>query len=311
MIEHLEWDADDVESADGSFRPAQTYAEARSLLEQFAAEIRLVLLDLNIPFNEDDRAAEDKHGGTLLELIHEMNRRPNVRIRVIVVSGQEAAKGWSGENLQVRFKNTVIGIAENEDPLRDRLLDLKVEVVDYLDAVCSPKQGIKERLENACSLAVVLVRNEMDQFEDRTDASEIYSDDLRGLINQIEDRFKTQTITPRNGKAIERRFVDASALKSGDWGGFLWRGTLVQHLYTIANYRNDYVHIKKKPFRTDQGIKDAWVVPNEALDSLERGEYLGQAVELIVRDLLLWYLPWHEQVYMPWRESLSTGGTKP
>ena len=313
---------DDVESPDGSFRPAQTYSEARALLERFAPEVRLVLLDLNIPYDEDDHSAEDKHGGKLLEVIHEMNRRPDVQIRVVIVSGQEVAKGWSGENLQVRFKNTVIGIAEkekpnslieqfqrlDENPLRDRLLDLNVEVVDYLDAVCSPELGIKERLENACSLAVRLVRNEMDHAENQINASEELADDLRGLIKQIEERFKLQTIVLRNGKTVERRFVDASALERGDWGNFLWRGTLVQHLYALSNYRNDYVHIKKKPFRSDQGTKDAWPIPYDTLVSVEKGERLGQVVEYIVRDLLDWYLPWHEEVFYPWKAAKSAGG---
>jgi len=315
--------ADDVESEDGRFRPAQTYVEARAILESFAAEIRLVLLDLNIPYGEGDHAAEDKHGGKLLELIHEMNRRSDVQIRVVVVSGQEVAKGWSGENLQVRFRNTVVGIAEKEkpnslieqfqrleeNPLRDRLLDLNVDVLDYFDAVCDPNQGIKERLENACSLAVRLVRNEMDHVADQLRASDALADELRGLIGQIEERFELQRITLRSGKEVERRFVDASAIKGGNWGYFLWRGTLVQHLYSLANYRNDYVHVKKKPFRSDRGVKDEWSIPSEVLDSLERGEHLGQVVELIVKDLLQWYLPWHEQVYLPWRQRKESGGT--
>lgn len=78
--------AADVESEDGRFRPAETYVEARAILDSFAPEIRLVLLDLNIPYGEGDHAAEDKHGGKLLEVIHEMNRRPDVQIRVVIVS---------------------------------------------------------------------------------------------------------------------------------------------------------------------------------------------------------------------------------
>jgi CheY-like chemotaxis protein len=314
--------ADDVESQDGKFRPAQTYIEARGILEAFASEIRLVLLDLNIPYGEGDHTAEDKHGGKLLELIHEMNRRPDVQIRVVIVSGQEVAKGWSGENLQVRFKNTVIGIAEKEkpnsliehfqrldqNPLRDRLLDLAIDVVDYFDAVCDPDQGIKERLENACSLAVRLIRNEMDHSSGRVDASEALADDLRGLIKQIEGRFRLQTITLRSGEEVERRFVDASAISNGSWGDFLWRGTLVQHLYALANYRNDYVHVKKKPFRSEHSVNDAWTIPPDTLASLERGELLGQVIELLIRDILQWYIPWHEQVYLPWFRAENAGG---
>jgi CheY-like chemotaxis protein len=317
--------ADDVESPDGSFRPARSYAEARKMIDAFATEIRLVLLDLNIPYDESDYSPEDKHGGKLLEFIHEMNRRPNVQMRVVVVSGQELAKGWGGENLLVRFKDTLIGIAEKEkhnslveqfqrlgsNPLRDRILDLNLDVVDYFDTICDPNQGIKERLESACSLAVRLVRNEMDHAQNTVNASAAMADDLRGLINQIEERFSLQTIAQRSGKSVERRFVDSAALLDGNWSGFVWRGTLVQHLFALANYRNDYVHVKKKPFRSDRGAKDAWRIPDDTLRSLDGGERLGQVIELIVRDLLDWYLPWHEQVYLPWRQSKGTGGSTP
>lgn len=315
--------ANDVEEPDGSFRPAQSYVEARSLVEEFAPEIRLVLLDLNIPFDENDATPEDEHGGKLLELIHELNRREDVQMRVIVVSGQAAAKGWSGENLLVRFKDTVTGIAEkgkrnslveqfqrlDRDPLRNQLLDLNVGVVEYYDTVFDISQGIKERLENACSLAVRLARNDMDYTCAAIDASDNFKDDLRGLIRQIEERFALQTITLRSGDTTERRFVDSSAMLDGDWGQFLWRGTLVQHLYALTNYRNDYVHVKKKPFRSEQGCTDAWKIPPDILQSLDHGDRLGQAIELIVRDLLDWYLPWHEQVYLPWKEAKTAGGS--
>ena len=33
-----------------------------------------------------------------------------------------------------------------------------------------------------------------------------------------------------------------------------------------------------------------------------------QIVELIVRELLDWYLLWHEQVYLPWKEAKIAGG---
>ena len=225
--------------------------------------------------------------------------------------------------MMVRFKDTVIGIAEkgkpnslveqfqrlDEDPLRNRLLDLNVDVVDYYDTICDTKQGIKERLESACSLAVRLVRNDMDHACDEIEASASFADDLRGLIKHIESRFTLQTITLRNGDTKERRFVDSTALQDGDWGGFLWRGTLVQHLYALTNYRNDYVHVKKKPFRSDRGTNDAWKIPADTLQSLDLGERLGQVIELIVRDLLDWYLPWHEQVYLPWNESKIAEGS--
>jgi hypothetical protein len=44
-------------------------------------------------------------------------------------------------------------------------------------------------------------------------------------------------------------------------------------------------------------------VPRELLDGVRSGRHTGVVVESIVRDLLEWYLPWHDQVYRPWREA--------
>jgi hypothetical protein len=36
----------------------------------------------------------------------------------------------------------------------------------------------------------------------------------------------------------------------------------------------------------------------------DKGVSVGKIIDLIILDLLEWYLPWHEQVYLPWKKSL-------
>jgi hypothetical protein len=126
-------------------------------------------------------------------------------------------------------------------------------------------------------------------------ASASYADNLNGLIWKLkEDRFAASG----DGK----HYIKASEIQTPDgWKGFLWRGCLEQHLYTLLRYRNDYVHIRSKPFRT-AGAKDDWTISEDLLVSMEKGDLLGQVIELIVSDLLQWYLPWHEQVFIPWKK---------
>ena len=118
---------------------------------------------------------------------------------------------------------------------------------------------------------------------------------------------------------ISTMFIGATALIAGGfeiihafwtkgWGGFLWRGWHIQHLYTLNSYRNGYVHEDEQPYQGVLGSPNKWVIPQEVSDSISSGKVLGQIAELIVRDLLEWYIPWHEQVYLPWLGGLG-GGT--
>jgi CheY-like chemotaxis protein len=298
--------------------PAGTYAEACELLEKHGAELKLVSLDLNIPLDEQDGSADNSNGGKILERIHELNNRSDHQIRVIVVSGQEIAKGWNASNLMDRFGETLVGVARkdemprsfvdqlrklDENPTRNALVDLKLDVVDHYDVVFDSQQRIKERLKSARSLAIQLLRNELDVFADNVGEGEALGDDLAALISRLTERFAEKTARRRDGTEFKKRFIEAASIEKGGWESFLWRGSLLQHLYCLNNYRNDYEHIDDKPFHSIGGRKDAWEIPSNTLRSLERGERLGQILELMIGDLLDWYLPWHEQVYLPWKNS--------
>ena len=213
--------------------PAQTFAEACQLLDAHGPEIKLVSLDLNIPLDEQDATPDNSNGGKILERIHELNDQADHQIRVIVVSGQEIAKGWNASNLMDRFSETLVGVARKDEmprsfvdqlqkleqnPRRSALIDLKVDVVEHYDVVFDSQQRIKERLKSARTLAIRLVQNEIDVFQDSLGAGEAYGDDLGKLISRIADRFDEKTVVRRDGTEFKKRFVEAAAINSGTWG---------------------------------------------------------------------------------------------
>jgi hypothetical protein len=171
--------------------------------------------------------------------------------------------------------------------------------MDYFEAVIDTSLPIKERANSARALAIRLVRNEVDFSNKELDFSAPFADDLNNLLkNHVESRF-----TP---DAYGKRFVKAATIFTpGKWGAFLWRGATVQHLYTINSYRNLFEHINEQPYRNTSKDADSWLIKPDALDYFESGEAVGKVLEIIVRDLLRWYLPWHEQVYLPWARGIS------
>lgn len=296
-----------------------TYEDSLATLDKRASDIDLVLLDLNLPRDDDDSRPEKGHGRRLLDHIQNLNRRPHVHIRVIVVSAETLDDSWDKQPLLTQYAGTLLGFAQKaelaqslkesldlfgQDPLRDWILHVDLGVEQHYDKIIDPTVPIRERLEEACALVTRLLRNDLDYTYKNPRASAEFSDNLNGLIWKIkQERFSASS----DGK----HHICASRIQSpGGWQAFLWRGCLEQHLYTLLRYRNDYVHIRAKPFRSENGAKDGWEIPHDLLVSMERGEVLGQVIELIVRDLLDWYLPWHEQVYLPWREAKTAGGAK-
>ena len=78
-----------------------TYDEALALLDEKAGDTDLVLLDLNLPRNDRDSRPERGHGRRLLEHIHNLNKRPHVCIKVIVVSAETLDDTWDKEPLMI------------------------------------------------------------------------------------------------------------------------------------------------------------------------------------------------------------------
>lgn len=294
---------------------AETYQDAKALLEENAAAVDVVFLDLNIPRDARDGRPEKSHGKGILDIIHtDLNRRAGNDIRVIVVSGEDLQDGVQDQLFYGFYKGTLVGIAQKaelppmlkasvrrlkKDPVRSRIRRAELDVLEQYEVVVDPTKPIKERLKGARALAIKLVQNEVDHHRNRHGACEGYADDLNGLIkDHIESRFSED----RSGK---RRIKASMIQPPGGWGSFLWRGSMIQHLYAINSYRNLFEHIEEQPYRCQSGETDVWSIPPDVLRAVEDGEAVGKVLELTVREILDWYLPWHEQVYLLWAKGQS------
>jgi len=296
---------------------AETREDAKAQLEEHASELDVVFLDLNIPRDGHDGRPEKSHGKAILDIIHtDINRRAGNDIRVIVVSGEDLQDGVQDELFRDVYKSTLIGIVQKaelrtmlrasvrrlkRDPRRSSIRRLELDVLDHYDSVADPGKPVKERLKSAKALAIRLVQNEADHHTGKLGSCDKYADDLNRLIKEcVESRFSED--------ASRRRRVKSSAMTVPDrWGAFLWRGAMLQHLYAINGYRNIFEHIEEQPYRCGSQETQAWKIPPEILLSVESGEAAGKLIELTVKDLLDWYLPWHEQVYLPWAKGQSGG----
>ena len=295
--------------------PPTTYEDALELISTNAHELDVVFLDLNIPRNHKDSRPEKGHGHRLLEIIHDdLNKKSGVHVRVVIVSGEDLLDGMSDKVLLRTYKGTLVSIAQKavldetlkaslkrlrRDPLLARIRAADLNVLGEYECIFDSTQPIRERLEASRRLAICLVRNEADHYEGRFGATDSHADNLNGLIKDfIEIRFD-----PENPEKPNLRRVKASQINTpGGWGAFLWRGAMVQHLYAINSYRNLYAHINAQPYAHPSDDGQEWKIPVESLREVDSGAAAGQIMEAIVKDLLLWYLPWHEQVYKPWFE---------
>jgi CheY-like chemotaxis protein len=289
-----------------------TYDDAKELLAQHAHEIDVVFLDLNIPRNDKDSRPEKAHGSRLLQYIHDdLNRRQGHDVKVIIVSGEELLDSLHDDALYRAYEGTLVSITQKteltktlkrslkrlrKDPLLALIRKADVEIIDGYECVFDGGQPINERLEAARRLAARLVRYEVDHFRGKVGAADDLADDLQSLITEhIESRFK------ENDRG--RRFINASRIEApGGWPAFLWRGAMVQHLYTINSYRNRYMHIAEQPYDDSHGQNSVWKIPPDTLESVKSGKTVGDLICAVVRDLLAWYLPWHIEVYKPWVE---------
>ena len=329
-IEDAEKDLDEIFDilADTHFHRANnlgtagTYEEAKALIEEHATNLDVIFLDLNLPINYQDGRPEKRHGVNILDFVHsDLNFRANVDIRVIVVSGEDLADGVQDNLLMKHYDGTLIGIVQKarlpimlkasirrlkKDPLRNKMRRFELNILEDYDIVIEPNQPIKERLKSARTIAIRLVQNEVDYHNQQLFFANQYSDDLNNLIKvHIESRFEPN----ERGQ----RWIKKSKITTvGGWVSFLWRGSIVNHLYTLNNLRNLYEHIHEQPFRNNGPTPDTWKIPDDVIQKMEKGSRIGQIVELIITDLLEWYLPWHEQIYLPWYQGQQSaaGGSE-
>lgn len=288
-----------------------SYDDAQAAIAHDAHRLDVVFLDLNIPRNCTDAKPERGHGRGILEYIHrDLNTRPGVDIKVIVVSNEDLLDGFSDKNLEDAFRDTLVGICPKialatmlpsrlkrlrRDPLLARIRRAQLSIVDEYLTLFDKQSGIEARLEAARRIAIRLVTNELDNHNGRLESCPKLRDDLfRLLRDQVEPRFLLE--------GEERGKVKCSAIGVEQWGTFLWRGAMMQHLYAINTYRNVFAHLNEQPYRV--GGAESWSPDLGLTEKQEQGGNVGDVVALIVEDLLAWYLPWHEQVYRPWLEGL-------
>jgi CheY-like chemotaxis protein len=297
---------------------AGTYDEALSMLESAAGDLDVVFLDLNIPRNERDSRPERGHGRRLLQTIHrDLNNRAGVEIQVIIISAEDLDDDMAGPMLRDLYAGTLVGTVPKDDltkrlktnlkrvlkdPILMRLRRGRVDVIDDYETLMDNSKDPDTRLGAAKRLACRLVRYDGDYRKRRIGACDGYGEELNSAIKElIESRFEPDL--------RGRVFVEIGKVKSGDqWANFLWRGAMVQHLYTINSYRNMFgAHQASRSYRIGGGASDEWSIPPEVLEKVEDGHRVLQIVELAVKELLEWYLPWHEQVYLPWAEAQTAG----
>jgi hypothetical protein len=232
------------------------------------------------------------------------------------VSGEDLQDGVQDQLFYGFYKGTLVSIAQKaelprmlrasvkrlkKNPVRSRIRRAELDLVDEYELVIDPSKPIKERLKAGRALVIRLVQNEVDHYHNRRGSCDDYADDLNGLIkDHIETRFSED--------ASGRRRIKASAIsRPGSWGSFLWRGSMVQHLYAINTYRNVFEHIKEQSYRCQGADRDTWIIPADVVHAVEEGQAVGKVLELTVNEILDWYLPWHEQVYLPWANAPKGG----
>lgn len=293
-------------------KPA-TFEDAVVAIREHAEDLDVVFLDLNLPRDATDSRPTRGIGRKILDLVH-ASLNPKACIRVVVVSGEDLLDGYTDQMMYDLWPGTLAGVAQKSalavtmkrslrqlrrDPLAQALRRFKLDdVLAHYEVVVDGGQPIGERLKEARALGIRLARNEVDHYFGRHDATTDYADDLNRLIkDHIEDRFDFTSLP--NGRSV--RLVSIAKIRSsGGWASFLWRGAMVQHLYALNTYRNDYIHLRDRPY--DDRTGSDWTIPRDRLESVSAGRHVGVVIESIVRDLIEWYLPWHEQVYLPWRE---------
>jgi hypothetical protein len=294
---------------------AATYVEGLALVEEKAEELNVVFLDLNLPRDGRDGMPEKRHGRAILDIIHKtLNQRPNVDIRVVVVSAESLDDGMQKEMMLELYGGTLVGVVQKaeldrmlraslkrlrRDPLRQIVRRVIPDILGLYETLTDPASPVGERLRAARAIGIRLAQNERDYADRAVGSSSSFSDDLSGLVHDLKNRFRPDARGNRRVKASE-------IATAGGWATFVWRGWFIEHLYALNNYRNAFEHLREQPFGVPAPGVDEWEVPPDLAQRLCNGGALGGIAELMVRELLEWYLPWHEQVYLPWTQPSPT-----
>jgi CheY-like chemotaxis protein len=299
---------------------AKSGESARAEIEVHQSELDLVFLDLSIPHSESSSRIDNNVGFELLEWIHtSVNRQRNRPLRVIIVSGQYDLTGIPDQKLRSGYDGTLIGIVKKDelkpelgrviaklasDPTLEAMVRLELsDIVPDYQTLYSAETSALDKSKAAKVIACKLLTNDGDYRENRLGICH-FGDDLSGAIRQvIEKRF--------TGPEGKKPYVDKKHLAANQkWGDFIWRGTMLEHLYGINNYRNRLEHLPQNPYVEDAPAE--WLIPPKVSKHFSEGNDVVPIIRSQVKSLLEWYLPWHEQVFLPWQKSQQNkAGGKP
>lgn len=274
-------------------------------------DIDLILLDLNIPKNDDDTHLSKDNGEIILKLVHEdINLRGGHAISIIIVSGEVDSS--FEERFWLNHRPTVIGLAAKNELSKTLpqclqklsqdsiLLQLRRVFPEaqhaYLD-LTDPNKSANDRSLAGLKLGCFILKSINAYEYNRTDAAYAQTQDLNSLIREY---------LQRNFEAPH--YSDLRKLR-GSRQKWILRGYMVEHLYSLLKYRNSIIHlIDTGPFHDGSNEYAIWADYPDVIRYLERADGICKILAQIAQDLLQWYLPWHEKVYLPWKQSVSSGG---
>ncbi len=291
---------------------AGTLSEATSVLNERWKDIDLVFLDLNIPAEAGDSHPRKDHGQKLLEVIHnDINRRGEHSIAVIIISGEVDSEAerqlWvkhyaptvldlaSKDNLTEDFRRCVQRYFE--DPMKVEIRSIWPEGFANFDVVTDPSKSANDRSLAAIQLGCLMLKN-IDELESAADGlGASSSSDLNTLIKEYLGR----NFEPVSSDRPAQVYSNLRKLKRArdQW---VLRGYIVEHLYSIHKYRNAIIHVSDTgPFHDGRGGYGVWDANRDLISRLESAERTCKIIQLVVEDVVEWYLPWHERVYLAWK----------
>lgn len=291
-------------------------------IQQIAAkwqEIDLVFLDLSIPDDNKDSSLQGKdRGKKLLNLIHnDLNGRGGHRVSVIIISG-EVDDEIDQEVWVDNYQPTVIGFVPKDDMtagfrrcilrycdegLSSRVRRLWAEAAPKYEEVTDQSKSANDRSLAAYELGCLLLKNVEDYECAKAGQAPSGSHDLNTLLrNYLQRNFQ-----PSDGGAL---FSNLRRLR-GPAKEWVLRGYMVEHLYSLLKYRNAVIHLTDTgPFHDGKNDYGLWKECPDLLKRLNQAKGICEILTLIVQDILEWYLPWHQKVYLPWKSQPLRGGSR-
>jgi hypothetical protein len=305
--------------ADRKIGVARNLGDAIQEISDKWQEIDLIFLDLSIPDDAVDSSLQGKdRGKRLLDLIHkDLNSRGMHRISVIIVSGE--VDDESDQEMWVdRYQPTVIGFVSKDD----MTVGIRQCVFRYCDS------GMDSRLGRLWPAAVPMFRDVNNQSKSATDRS-LAAYELGCLLLKNVEAYECSRLTqpPSGGtdlNALVKGYLDRNFRPSpkggifsdlrylrGQPGQWILRGYMIEHLYSLLKYRNAVVHLTDTgPFHDGKNDYGLWRECPDVVKRLTDAKGICEILSIIVQDILEWYLPWHERVYLPWKSQPASGGTR-